>query len=319
MNNEEFFEQHLLFEFLHGEPNKVSLLYEGRSVVPGIDVILDKIIEMLQGQIEKTLDGTYPSSTFNYTEIPGLNLERTFIESINFSISLSVSEKPGSRGGIDATTFKYYGENTKIPIDIALTAEAPNEKEFKRVLYYSFGHELTHAYGMWQYMMKNKCDFLPSKFFKDTRYKNFRSDIFDQELEAAVKMVHYRLSRVEMNAYIAQLRQELLLKKDEIVDAKSALKAIKSTDSYKKNYLSLQRSVEGVRTYGHPYAGKKAQNSLIYVTNLISGKKFTNINQVIKYYENRWEQYKKDYMIKASKIAYDVYSGSHFMLDGGEI
>ena len=43
---------------------------------------------------------------------------------------------------------------------------------------------------------------------------------------------------------------------------------------------------------------------------------FTTYNQLLKYYNRRWEKWKKNYLIKATKIAYDVFSENNLTLDG---
>ena len=87
MNNEELFKQHILFEFLHNEPNKVSLLYEGRSVVPGIDTILDKIMKMFDGQIYETLNTPAQSTIKVYDNINDIGLSNLFFDKIDSEFS----------------------------------------------------------------------------------------------------------------------------------------------------------------------------------------------------------------------------------------
>ena len=312
MNNEELFKQHILFEFLHNEPNKVSLLYEGRSVVPGIDTILDKIMKMFDGQIYETLNTPAQSTIKVYDNINDIGLSNLFFDKINFEIRLNHESVCEQNGGVSLHDFKYCGEGTKIPLDINFSISAPTENDFRRLLYLGFGHEITHAYAVYQYMMKYKKDFLASEYLKHTNYNNYKEYFWDIQNVKALKNIHYRLSKTELNAYIAQLRQELLLKKDSITDAESAMKAIRQTRSYIKNYEYIGKNIQMLKSV----PDTATQIELIKITEQITGKKFTNYNQLLTYYLNRWAYYQKEYMSKAARVAYDVYSGTNFMLDG---
>ena len=59
-----------------------------------------------------------------------------------------------------------------------------------------------------------------------------------------------------------------------------------------------------------------AQNEITYALNSIMEKKFTNYNQVRNYFSDRWRKWKKAYLIKASKIANDIYQENNMSLDG---
>lgn len=307
-------EQHLIFEFVYHNPHKV-FINEDRSTVPGIDVILLKFLELTKEQVyEVSRNGGTVTKIYN--DINELGSSKLFFNSLNMKITMSLSAKSTIEGGIAANMeYKYYGEDTKIPIDMEFNITAPVDSEFRRQIFLGIGHELTHAYNIWQWMMKNKKDFDFYNFNEKSRYTKFKETIFDVNNERALKAIHYRLSRLEMNAYIAQLRQELQMNSYQIRDSKSAMKAIKSTRSYIANYEYLERNIYMLNSI----TDKNLQQNIIFYTNYIAGKKFTNYNQVLKYYNERWFYYKKEYVTKASKIAFDIYSENHYIIDGNEI
>lgn len=317
MSQVDIFKQHILFEFLHNSPNKVSLLYEGRSVVPGIDTILERIMMLLDNQIYYVTSNNVTiqnKCVERYNDINALRLNNLFFDSINFTVVLINSEESHINGGFAiGGEFVYTGDDTKIPLDIDFTISAPNESEFRRLLYLGFGHEITHAYNIWQWMIKNKRNFNFNDFNKKSRYLSFKSHFWDAKNEECIKLVMYRMSRTEVNAHIAQLRQELLLKKNEINDTESAMKTIYSTTSYRIWYKFLNKFVHDIQCL----TDKSTQDNLIHILNFVGGKNFTTYNQFLKYFKERWFYLQKEYMTKASKIVYDIYSENHHMFDAG--
>ena len=306
------FKQHILFEFLHSDPSKVSLLYEGRSVVPGIETILEIFMSRFDRQIYDTSNDNSVSNYWFKEE----EFQNAFFVPVSILMKMSKGNPVINGGLVIGDGYTYNGEDTKLPLKLEFEVSAPVESEFKRLIYYGLGHELAHAYNIWKYMIKNKKSFYFDDFNRSTRYSSFKKNYWDFNNETAVKMMMYRLSRLEMNAYMAQLRNELYLKKDEIVDADSALKAIESTDSYKKNYEFLRRNIAIINC---SFIDEETKRNFIEIVNYIAGKNFTTYNQVVKYFNERWFYYQKEYMKKASKIVYDIYSEKNSVIDGCEL
>ena len=306
-------EQHLIFEFVYHNPNKVCI-NEERSTVPGIDVILEKFLDMIEPQIRETLRNKERTSVY-YNNINALGLNNTFFKSLDMQVDLDYGDEDYGGGFDPQGGFKYYGPETKIDFCCELRITANYEGDFRRNIFLILGHEITHAYNIWQWMLKNKKDFRFSKFDSKTRYTNFKAYKWDESNVIVLKKMHYRLSRIEMNAYIAQLKQELQLLSVMINDSRSAFNAIKRTRSYQQNFLWLEKQISILNGMDD----LETQSYIISDTNRIANKNFTNYNQVLKYYNERWFYYKKEYLTKASKIAYDIYTENHQMFDGSEI
>ena len=125
----------------------------------------------------------------------------------------------------------------------------------------------------------------------------------------------YLLSRVERNTYIAQTQQELLQRKDELEDSQSIMNVIKSTGSY-EHFAWLDKNMGIILS---DYLKEPAQEEIINAVNDIMDKNFTNYQQAQKYLSRRWNKWKKEYLTRVSKIAYDIYDRENKMLDGPEV
>lgn len=319
--NDCLFEKHILFELTHRMPNKISILFEDRSVVPGIDTILNNIFKMIEPQIYETVRQNGKTVAHQYKDIEQLGIKNTFFKSIDFSVQANIGDSSSYVGGYNPSVIKYEGENTKIDLSIFISVTGTDESDLRRIIYFAFGHEIVHAYDVYQWVIKNKKDYSPTQQLANSNYLNFKSLPWDSGNEKAIKNAMYRLSRLERNAYIGQLRQELLRVKDSITDSKSALNAIKNTESYNKNYLYFDRFLDSmVGLYvDKGEDAEETKNDVIYYANKICSKNFTNYRQVLKYFTIRCRQYQKIYMIKASKIVSDIYQEQHPVIGGQEL
>ena len=167
------------------------------------------------------------------------------------------------------------------------------------------GHELTHCYNLLQYALKNDKD--PWYSIDRNRYFTIRNNVnFGIGNVSALANILYTLNRMERNAYIAQLKQELLTKKNLIKDNKTAFDLIKNTESYKK-FLYLEQQVNVIFTI----IDEDVQKDLIDTLNNIMNTHFTTFKQLKKYFLIRWLKWKKAYFKNASKIAYDIFSSTN--------
>ena len=131
--------------------------------------------------------------------------------------------------------------------------------------------------------------------------------------EKAIGQMLYYLNRMERNAYLGQLRQELMSEKDDITDAKSAYELVKKTGSW-RNFKYLEKSMFALWSITNPYA----QKTIVDITNDITGKKFTRYTQVKKYFASRFEKWKTKYLRNVSRIAYDVYLDKNHIINVDE-
>ncbi len=161
-----------------------------------------------------------------------------------------------------------------------------------------------HIYNFYRYCLENQnADLIAN--YKSQGYDKFYSTLqWGTGIRKKVAKALYILNRVERNAYIGMLRQELQSKKDEIRGSKNALSVVKRTESYKK-FQDLSKFIDDLKSLDPESEEAKR---IVSEVNYMMKKNYTTFGQVIKYFTQRWEKWKKKYMIMASKIVYDIWS-----------
>lgn len=298
---------HLLFEFNYYNNNVIK---ETRGVINGIETVVQSMLEMVSKQLHDTFITHKPT----YKKYNGLGI-KTFFNEYILTVSAEISHKMSYKGEFHyANSFEQKNDKIicKPHIDIQISANSENDLRY--AFSFAVGHELTHAYNLYQYAKTYGIDNMKQNVSYQQKYRNIRRGMNPYVIinYRAVALMLYHLNRMERNAYIAQLKQELLSKKDEIKDSETAFDAIKTTESYKK-FLNLENNVNLCLS---DEMTTTAQNEITYALNSIMEKKFTNYNQVRNYFSDRWRKWKKAYLIKASKIANDIYQENNMSLDG---
>lgn len=314
MNTDTELRNHIYFEFI----NK-NHLYESRGAVDAVDEIVNVFVRMIEPQVIELYRTKQPYITREYDETnevfanSGVN---AFFTSFNMKLTINIWPKRRYKGGVynGNITQDIDGNYILVPeIDFDISAE--NAIDAINVFRFCLGHELTHSYGSLQYRIKNGKSDIDSIFHKN-KYKNINMlknvvNGSNSPLEAVADIL-YVLNRTERNAYIAQLKQELMNMKGEITDSKSAFEAVKKTESYER-FKHLETDIDAICNAN---IDDNTKYAIMTATNMAMGRNFTNFEQVRKYYAKRWEKWKKAYLSRASKIAHDVYMETHYMYDG---
>ena len=137
-------------------------------------------------------------------------------------------------------------------------------------------------------------------------YVNVVNNLKNKDIDIASSAgILYLLDKIERNAYIGQIRQELIANQDKLTDWQSTFDVVKNSESYKK-FLHLEKNVNAILSI----TDKKQQLKFIDALNKMMDKSFTTYNQLQKYYWGRWLKWKKGYLNKITKIAYDVYKNN---------
>lgn len=313
MNSLEELKSHLDIEFSNVENKKVD---EVRSVVSGVEKAVDVIMASAKTVVDRAfskanllrrskrsftfdmsgIDVFFDKCFVNVTVVRGNNIDPKY--NGGFFPRKSLSEKDGR---LHVTPF------------INVKVKASSKWQAIHILKGTLGHELTHAYNSYQYGVKNNksTEEIISNAFDDQHYRDIESARTSKEdtssNKQAVGFLNYVLNRMERNAIIAQLAQELESASEYIVDSKTAMEAIRTTESWQK-YHWVENNVNIILSSGNDAHIVKTVTD---VTNQIMGTKFTDYEQVKKYYTNRWNIWKKKYLTAASKIAYDIYERTH--------
>lgn len=295
---ENIFKEHILLEFRHGKNNR-DKLFETRGVVEGIDEIINVVVKTVKNKL--TTDAY--TNTLVISSFPELN--GTIFSNLSLTLEVIKSSKSTYRGGIIQSESFPKDKNGNIVFcpKVDYVIHYRDKESIFKILSFGLGHELTHAYGFYMYYKKHGVIEPLDAIRKRKRY------IDGEELHKyrnAIEDLHYTLSKIELNAYTAQLRQEIEANNPEnISDSKSAFDKIKETESYRNCFLYVKGEIEIILKWlNDPSLGAE----LLKVTNIVAKKNFTTTNQVKKYYLGRWNKWSKAYMVKASKIVYDIFS-----------
>lgn len=314
-NNE--LRNHIIYEFYAGLPNRENILMETRGVVSGLHDVVKAICEELSDQVWETYNTKEEETRVYSGEVSEFGL-KSFFEDFNITLTtIYGNNKSKYRGGLSVSKSFSDSENGVVcspVINFYVTDNDPHD--MARTIAFSIGHELTHAYNFYQYARKNNLTVrqMMDNFDNIQRYGDIMAAKNSPGLnnERAVGDILYKLNRMERNAYIAQLKQELESEADYIVDSKSAWNAVLKTESYKK-FKNLEKNFSIM--FG-PEISDEAKKQIIHYTNRSTGKNFKNFDQVKKYYMKYWETWKKKYLTTASKIAYDIYAEHNPITDG---
>lgn len=289
-------------------------LNETRGVMDGIGHIVDVFIQMVKPQFQRLYESEDTTITETYDSNNAIflnNHKKMFFEHFLLTLVTQKSEKKGYKGGLDLDNVKHDSDfGFIIEPNIQITIKSPTYSEAIDMFSSTFAHEITHGYNMLQYALKNNKIGTDNVMLRN-RYSNIINAKYHpnhSNLRAIGEML-YNLSRLERNAYIAQLRQELYSMKDDIFDATSAYEAIKKTSSY-KHFLYLEENMNILNGKVFKLTND-VKDDLRISLNSTMGTHFTNFEQFLKYFNRRWDIWKKTYLTKASKIAYDIYSQYH--------
>lgn len=304
---------HIITEFARNY-NYSVVLNEEHGYINNIDEVIEYFKELVSPQIELAFADKPEMVRRTYDDKITV---KAFFEYYKLNITFEPSDKTAYSGGMLPSSVYVHpikGEWVCVP-DIKLIIKANNAINAMKTFSFCIGHELTHCYDLLEYAKETGQD----PWYSIDRNKYFaiqksRNNSIQQNAKATANIL-YRLNRMERNAYIAQLRQELLDRKDEIKDSASATEAIKNTESY-KNFAYLENNI----IYGICNVKDKAlQKGLIQYLNDNMGTKFTTYNQLKKYYLDRWQKWKNKYLSTASKIAYDIFASDkrNLWLDSG--
>ena len=295
--------QHLVYEFTHGRFNR-DIIFEVRSIVPNIDYIVNTVTTAVQKQINTTIEKGYETTRI-YTE-KSFEIKNCFFNEFYFEVTFKIGDKPTYPGGFAPIESFIYSNKKKgyifrPYIIIAITSN--NFDDFCNKFKFSIAHELTHAYGFYQYCIEHgkpqsKDEILSYGLLKQQSAMNSGLNF-----KSMIGILHYKLSFKELNAFLGQLRQELINNKDNIKDSQSAFNIIKDTNSYTKVFQDNKQKIEELCSI----TDETNQQLIIKYTNQVANKKFTTYNQIVKYYQTKWYKWSKLYLTKASKIAYDVF------------
>lgn len=294
---------HLLYEFGNDYHGSKKILTETRGVVSGLNDVVKYLSGKMSGQIEDTVRlKTEITQIYNGDDLSSFFNDYLVELTTDYDVS---AKKPRYSGGL-FTKLSFFDTDDGVLCRpcIRLKITGNDEGKIEDVLSFCLGHELTHAYDMYQYALSRGCkagDLLTNIEYGQGYTKMFNAVRNNVPMKKFVGELLYTLNRMERNAYIAQLKQEL--DKAGIYDSGSALKAIKQTSSYGR-FIATEQKIKAIL---HPETSDDVRREIMVYTNELADRSFSNYEQVKKYYVRRWLKWKKKYLSTASKIAHDIY------------
>lgn len=314
MNSNIELKNHLICEFYLVNGNPKTMINETRSVVSGLDTVINAFCDMISKQVQFVCDKNGSISKHIYTSklypdvLDGIN---TFFKDFYILVNLKKNDKSFYHGKCSPKSV-FTDKDGKLLCVPNIEIEVGGKDENTILDEFSVGmaHELTHIYNFYRYVITNPDEdgnYNQKKLYynisNSQRYRKISTAMGGQATnERAIGEMLYYLNRMERNAYLGQLRQELMAEKDVITDAKSAYELVKKTGSW-RNFKYLEKNIFLLWSIINPVV----QKQIVGITNDITGKKFTQYSQVKKYFANRFEKWKTKYFRNASRIAYDVY------------
>lgn len=272
-----------------------------------IDCVVEYIIDLLRPQIKETM------SEKIVTGVPLPHSDKTYISNItfktfikNFEIRLDVRHGLANmfNGSVDDAVLIDENGNWICDPKIYMVLVATSEAEAVRMCQLCLAHELTHGYNFVEYAIKN--GFGPVDTRMGRSYRKIIEEMRQREFDEKFTFVHdllYRLSRLERNAFIGQIYTELRNYDMEGKSFQEIYELIFQTRTYK----STVKNIEDENNYLQAVTGQDLQKEIIEQVNYLTNKKFTNFEQVKKYFQNRVDKWKKAFFRKVIKIAYDAY------------
>ena len=299
--------------------NRENILNESRGVVSGLHEVVKAICERFIEQVKKTIEEKREISKNYAFDVKHMGFD-TFFDTANISLTTNytpyITDIKYKGGLVPSKSYQKPAEKLICTPDIFYKITASSEQQMMDHIESALGHELTHAFNLYQYGVKNNLEpfQIMSNYLYTQNYKAIataRDDTVNFGNRRAIGSLLYQMNRMERGAYIAQLKQEIEKRADEITDSKSAWEAVLESDSY-THYRNIEKNIELILNDCTGFV----LTEILKLTNQIMGTNLKNNNELKKWYERQWYKWKTKYITTAAKIAYDVYAEHNQFLDG---
>lgn len=314
MNSDIELRNHLLVEFLRCNISPLSI-NEERHHIDKIDEIVQYFINVFDKQVYETVEGkTVSTKTYN-GQIPF----KTYFK--NYRIDLTIEYREGCKlsydSGFNSIDSIKEGENGwYCEFNCRAKIITPSWIETNRALHFVLAHELTHGWNVLQYAIEHNEHPYYGNICRDQNYTSIQIGLrLGKKQEKIMSSVLYRLNRMERNAIIAQVRNELKQKDLHGLSFDELYKLVYETNAYTADFKGIEDRINLINSTKDIETQKKYIRSF----NSIMHKNLTTFNQLKRHLNGRWFKWKEAFFTKVSKIAYDVYyeNGNGGWLDWG--
>lgn len=309
MNNNDIdfcLHNHIVFEF-----GGSGELFESHGYYDKITDITDSIANAILNDLIRTKDDPFILHK-TYNDMSIFNGIDPFFD--NFIVNVDIEYSTNFKQNV--VTASYDSINSKIYVCDEIISFCPRIKingrgyskmDIINIIIYKLGHEFTHAYNDYMVYIKSG-------------YKKRLTDLYDMSsinrsmiipkdlIEYAIGSTLYMSSQAELNAFIAQLKNELEQYNGPFNTSSDFTKAIMSTNAYKniKNVTDFCNSIEDeVNKPGE--LSDKIKDMFVSTLNKVSGKSFKNFIPAFKWFKYKVYEINSKFNKKSPKIIHDVY------------
>lgn len=288
-------------DFLYGKYDGMQhRLDEVHGYVPNLEEYLDCIAKACYNEFTELIK--IGSVNFTIDESAFADMEKKFFDNALFNLTLSIGPSSETMSAYKESESGIY--NGKKFVKFEINIEEPTLIDLIGSLNRIVSHELLHAYQDMSTIEKSGRR--SSGTINTQRYSNivqawrqYRKYPYMEELT----LLLYNTEPIEINAFIGEIKSELLNNKEFIDGSKKAEQAIRETDAYQR----LDNCWNTIETFSE-LTNKTDIENIVFVYNEIFDTKIQSYQKIIKTLISRVERFTNKVMEQASKIAYDVFA-----------
>ena len=249
----------MIFNFLHITENNNDIIQEQLLTHIAIDYILEShqyelfekygifngcedIVEFLIRKCQKKITGRFTTFTINskYKDFKNAKINGVFFNEIELNIN--IKENTTSNGGYEIYNSKIDNNGLLEKAVIKYDLSKNSWKKDLRILLF---HELCHAYDDYNSLLQHKGG-LYVLHQKDNYGNYLIGRQSSDNIMQIISDILYHIDDTEKNAYITQIKAELINHKENIHGPKEAFAIIKQSVEY-QNIMIAKNIIDGLK------------------------------------------------------------------------
>ena len=294
-----------------------ALLSEIRGRIPE----LDELVEDFQTKARKAIEQSRGQDEIAFNVRTGnFSTENPFWNSIIVRVQIYKGKSTRAVGQVGTKTKLEDGGFKRLVVRLTAEWDDNNVGTLIDALGEDFVHEITHAYDQYS-RLKTRAKSLDDPEFQ-VRYSATRHVGEENPAVHILKSVAYFSSKVEQNAFVAELYQNAkrLIRNKNISSADELFKLLLSNETQVgRSYRACKQMMEQMwnkpsfwrqldeeeALYGSdvPY-----EEDLLTTYSKIFGKKAQSVGDVKIKLQDIWNKFEKVFKTKVGKVAFDVFS-----------
>lgn len=293
-----------------------ALLSEVRGRIPE----LDELVEDFQTKTKKTIEQSRNQDEINFNIRTGnFSTKNPFWNTIIVRVRIYKGRSTRAVGQVGTKTKLEDNGLKRLSIGLAAEWDGKNVTDIVDALGEDFVHEITHAYDQYSRLKSGAKSLDDPKF--QARYKASQWTGDEHPAVQILKKVTYFTSKVEQNAFVAELYQSAkrLIRNQKISSADELFKLLLSNKTQVgRSYQACKQMMEQMwnrpgfwrqldeeeALYG---SGVPYEEELLIAYGKIFGKKAQSVGDVKIKLQDIWNRFEKIFKTKVGKVAFDVF------------